>query len=186
MEKRSSICILILLFALLLSACAPNGEFRYNKPDELTDSVPPYIEGVYREEITSEEFNLLSGLNTEGLMEEDAERHVKYDDDGMIVNMTYRADNRRAIVYMALHSRGDWSPCSYSPVSLGYGGRRKETTVEGIPVILAYCKGEKFGFSTDVYIAELALNGMRINVQMSTDDAEEFEAFIRKLIETNK
>ena len=183
---KKSVGVLMVLAALLLSACAPNGGFRYNKPDELTDSVPPYIEGVYREEITSEEFSLLSGLNTEGLMEEDTERHVEYDGDGMIVNMTYCANNRRAIVYMALHSRGDWSPYSYSPVSLGYGGRRKETTVEGIPMVLAYCKGEKFGFSTDMYLAEFDLNGMRINIKMDTKDAEEFETFIKKLAEINK
>ena len=184
--KKRSICILTVLAVLLLSACAPGGNFRYNKPDIIADATPPYIEGTYQTELTSEEFKQLSGLDTEGLVNADAERRVEYDGEGMIVNMTYRANNRRAIVYMALHSRGDWSPYSYSPVSLGYGGRRKETTVEGIPMILAYCKGEKFGFSTDMYLAEFALNGMRINIEMDTNDAEEFETFIKKLAEINK
>ena len=183
---KKSVGVLMVLAALLFSACVPNGEFRYNKPDTIADATPPYIEGVYMEEITSEEFKQLSGLNTEGLMEENAERQVEYDGEGMIVNMTYSADNPGAAVYMALHSRSDWSPYSYSPASLIYGGRRKASDVEGVSMILGYCKGEKFGFSTDLYIAEFDLNGMRINIQMGTNDTEEFETFIKNLIEINK
>lgn len=182
---KKSVGVLMVLAALLFSACVPNGEFRYNKPDTIADATPPYIEGGYLEEITSEKFEQLSGLNTEGLMKNNLYWCAEYDGEGMIVNMTYSADNPGAAVYMALHSRSDWSPYSYSPASLTYGGKRKETTVEGVPIVVGYCKGEKLESDTDMYLAEFALGDMRINVQMGTSDVEEFETFIKKLIEIN-
>ena len=183
---KKSICVFMVLFALLLSACAPNGEFRYNKPNTIADATPPYIEGWYLEEITSEEFERISGLNTEGLMKNNLYWCAEYDGEGRIVNIQYSASNRGTPVYMALHSHNDWSPYSYSPASLIYGGRRKESDVEGVSMILGCCKAEKYGFSTDLYIAEFSLKGMQINVQMGTDDVEEFETFIKNLIEINK
>ena len=183
---KKSVGVLMVLAALLFSACVPNGEFRYNKPDTIADATPPHIEGGYLEEITSEKFEQLSGLNTEGLMKNNLYWCAEYDGEGRIVNIQYSASNRGTPVYMALHSHNDWSPYSYSPASLIYGGRRKESDVEGVSMILGYCKGEKFGFSTDLYIAEFDLNGMRINIQMGTNDTEEFETFIKNLIEINK
>ncbi|MBR5291456.1 MAG: hypothetical protein IKU32_00915 [Clostridia bacterium] len=185
MKKRSMFC-LVLLFASVLTSCSPGGEFRYNKPDTLADATPPYIEGGYLEEITPEEFEQLSGLKTEGLMKNDLYWCAEYDGEGRIVNIQYSAGNRGTAVYMALHSHNDWSPYSYSPASLVYGGTKKESTVQGVPMIFGYCKGEKFGFDGDMYLGEFVLDDMLVNIQMSTNSVGEFEAFINKLIEINK
>lgn len=173
-----------LLLSLLLSACAPKGEFRYNKIDISAQGAPPYIEGAYTLEVTAEELEAVSGLILPECAKGDC--WANYDGEDKILNLRVNAQNDGDDVYIALHSKTLWSERSYSPVDYVYGGRTKVTEAEGVEVTAGYCKGSSLDMDKDIYTAKFTLNKMEVDVEMHTNDKAEFETFIKQLIRNNK
>ena len=173
-----------LLISLLLSACAPKGEFRYNDIDLSVQGAPPYIEGTYTLEITAEEFEAVSGMMLPEYAKGDCWAH--YDGEDEILNMRVNTKNGENDIYISLFSQTLWSERSYSPVDYVYDSRTKVTKVEEVEVTAGYCKGSSLDMDKDIYTAKFTLNEVGIDVEMHTNDRAVFETFIKDLILNNK